>query len=263
LVASGTALADGRNEFIDYLPLVTGSYRARLSSESDTIGEYVLSVTGNSFIPPPFQVTTTNPPDGAILGAAPTTFTVDFNDVYLGVSVQASDLKINGADAVGVTLVDGDTVSFTLPGGIGEGTHSVTIAAGAIQDLQGTPLNAFSATFVADLTPPRVTATSIAPNGSADPGSLTYEVTFSKPIKVSNIAANDFSLQGNLRAANYFADADRGNHRRRQFHRRSWQCPGRRIHRHVPLRRRHGRWELCHRLQPGCGHRGLSHAPNS
>lgn len=43
LVATGGALSDGRNEAIQYLPLVAGVYRVRVTSEGGTAGEYVLS----------------------------------------------------------------------------------------------------------------------------------------------------------------------------------------------------------------------------
>src|SRR5262249_21562015 len=151
---------------------------------SPTTGEYVLTVSGNTVTLPPFLVTTTNPPDGAFLRIAPATMTVDFNDVVLQTSVQASDLKVDGINATGFTVVDADTVTFNLPGGLTEGTHTVTIAGGDMLDVQGTPLSAFSSAFTLDLTAPRVTATSIPPGGVLAPGSLTYQVTFSEPIKV-------------------------------------------------------------------------------
>jgi hypothetical protein len=43
LVASGTVAGDGRNEFIDYAPLVTGNYRVRVTAEGGTSGEYLLA----------------------------------------------------------------------------------------------------------------------------------------------------------------------------------------------------------------------------
>jgi RTX calcium-binding nonapeptide repeat (4 copies) len=43
LVALGVPLADGRNEFIQYQPLVTGLYRARVTAEGSAAGEYFLS----------------------------------------------------------------------------------------------------------------------------------------------------------------------------------------------------------------------------
>jgi hypothetical protein len=43
LVASGTPMADGRNEFIQYTPLTTGAYRVRVTGEGNTVGEYFLT----------------------------------------------------------------------------------------------------------------------------------------------------------------------------------------------------------------------------
>ena len=46
LVATGTALADGRNEILSYTALVNGTYLGRVTGESGTTGEYVLQVQG-------------------------------------------------------------------------------------------------------------------------------------------------------------------------------------------------------------------------
>ena len=54
LVASGIVTGDGRNEFIDYTPLVTGDYRIRITAEGAASGEYFLSTN--------FTPTPNNPP---------------------------------------------------------------------------------------------------------------------------------------------------------------------------------------------------------
>src|SRR5262249_49486332 len=158
----------------------TGLYRVRVVGEGTSKGEYVLSVNGNTGTAQlPFQVTTTNPANGATVLSAPM-MTVDFNDAYLATSVQAADLVIDGTlTATAVTFVDGDTVSFTLPA-LANGLHTVTIAAGAIADVQNTPLTVFTSSFTIDSVAPRVTATSVAPNAVLTPGTLTYTVTFSE-----------------------------------------------------------------------------------
>jgi hypothetical protein len=99
-VATGVALADGRNEFIQYLPPTTGTYVVHVTGENGTAGEYFL---------------TTN-----------------------------------------------------------------------------------------DVTAPRVVATSLAPNAVVLPGTLTYQVTFSEPMRSSNLTSDDFTLRGNFRSVNYF-----------------------------------------------------------
>ncbi len=58
LVASGVALPDGRNEFLQYQPLVAGTYRVHVSGEAGTTGEYFLS---KNFAPTVTNVSATSP----------------------------------------------------------------------------------------------------------------------------------------------------------------------------------------------------------
>jgi len=52
LVATGTLLPDGRNEFINYQPLTTGTYRIRVTAKNQTTGEYFLAATDSLSLPP-------------------------------------------------------------------------------------------------------------------------------------------------------------------------------------------------------------------
>ena len=69
-VATGTVLADGRNESIQYQPTVPGIYRVRVSEEGNTSGEYFLSLNGNLGTAAPFKVAAINPADGQQLSTA-------------------------------------------------------------------------------------------------------------------------------------------------------------------------------------------------
>src|SRR5262249_22916902 len=173
-VASDDNSLDGRNALVTFTATAAGTYYVEVSASTatptPTTGEYVLTVSGNTVTPPPFQVTATNPANGAVLLTPPTTYTVDFNDVVLQTSLQASDLRVDGNNATSVSFLDGDTAVFTLPA-LGAGTHTVTVAAGALSDVQNTPVHAFTATFFLDNIPPRGTATSIAPNPLVSPRS--------------------------------------------------------------------------------------------
>ena len=100
VVATGTALADGRNERISYQALVTGTYRLRVSSEGSTGGEYYIS---RNVAPVLADVTVTSP--------------VDEGDV---------------ATLTG-TVVDPDTLdshTVVINWGPGEGTTILELAAG-------------------------------------------------------------------------------------------------------------------------------------
>jgi hypothetical protein len=198
--------ADGRNALLSLLAPATGVYYIEVSASpaGTSSGEYVLSISGNTPTVDPFQVAAINPADGASLLFAPTTITVDFNDSLYLPSVDASDLLVDGfSTATGVTQIDGDTLEFTIPGGLAEGAHTLSFAAGSILDVQQTPVDAFSSSFNLDATAPRVTATSLAPGAVVAPGSLSYQVTFSEPMKASNLSADDFSLHGNILGGYY------------------------------------------------------------
>ena len=78
-------------------------------------------------------------------------------------------------------MVDGDTAIFGITQTLTDGNHTVTIAAGAIDDVQDTPIEAFTATFYNDVTAPRVVASSIQEGQTDIPaGDLVYTVTFSE-----------------------------------------------------------------------------------
>src|SRR5262249_30553395 len=93
----------------------------------------------------------------------------------------------------------GNTVTFGLLGGLSEGTHVLHIAAGAVRDVEGSAVQEFSSTFILDLTPPRVVASSVQQGDVISLGSgapFTYTVTFSKPMKASSLSASAFTLVG-------------------------------------------------------------------
>ena len=136
LVASNdNGAADGVNASLSYrVPAGKGgtyyiAVDASPATATPTTGEYYLSVNGAKSGLPPFQVAATDVPDGSRFRVQPASIRVDFNDVLLLTTLQASDLKVDGVSATGMTVVDGDTVIFTLPGGLTEGSRSVTIAA--------------------------------------------------------------------------------------------------------------------------------------
>lgn len=144
LVASDdNSAADGRNAQFLYHATVAGAYYLRVRAAAGS-GEYIVQALGAEPGYPPFAVTTTNPVDGALQTSPPTQLQVNFNDVVLQSTLDASDLTINGFPATGVTVIDGDSVSFTLPGSLGNGVHALSIASGAVHDIQGTPLAPFS-----------------------------------------------------------------------------------------------------------------------
>lgn len=72
----------------------------------------------------------------------------DFNQPVNAASVQASDLQLDGSTpATSFNVVDADTIEFIFPTLIA-GSHSASLAAGAISDTIGTGLDPFTKSFV-------------------------------------------------------------------------------------------------------------------
>src|SRR5205823_1031169 len=93
LVASGTTLADLRNESIQYQPLVTGTYRVRVSGEFGTSGEYFL--TANDLKSP--RVIATSIAPGAVLTPTGTlTYTVTFSEPMNVANLSSDDFSLRG-----------------------------------------------------------------------------------------------------------------------------------------------------------------------
>ena len=145
----------------------------------------------------------TGPADGSRVHGPLIEYAIDFNDLVLLTSLQAKDVTFDGIAATAVTIVDADTAIFTVPDLVVEGTITVAIAAGAISDIQGTPIDAFTATYYNDVTPPRVVASSIQEGQTDIPvGDLMYTVEFSEAMNPAGPIA--FLVQGQYRNAVYF-----------------------------------------------------------
>ena len=141
LVATATGNApDGRNDVIDWTALTPGSYRVQILGSSKTnLGEYTISIQGATGGLAPFTVTSTNPAAGSDIGYQVSTMDVSFSSSVLLSSVSDSDFTIDGNDATGFSVVNGDTVGFTFPT-TANGVHNVSIS--GVENLQGTVAHA-------------------------------------------------------------------------------------------------------------------------
>ncbi len=86
------------------------------------------------------------------------------------------------------------TRKFDLPAGTGDGMYTLRVAAGAIRDVQGRPVEALTATFTLDSTPPTVVATTPADGAPVDHGHVVATVTFSEPLDAAALDEGDFQL---------------------------------------------------------------------
>ena len=151
--------ADGRNSLLSYTAAASGQYVVEVSGAGGSAGDYVLHVEGaTGENPPVFDVTATNPANGAVLTTAPTAITVDFNRPVVLSSLDASDLTVDGVAASGFSVVNSTTVTFNLPGELSDGTHTVALAAGSVIDIYGVPLQAYTGHFNQDALPPRTSS---------------------------------------------------------------------------------------------------------
>ncbi len=119
-------------------------------------------------------------------------------------------------DAAGTWPLVGIVELPTLPAGwlvATDGAYDVRIAAGAVNDVQGTPVQAVASQFILDLTPPRVIASSVQEGdilpieASQSTLSLAYQVTFSEPINAANLDYSDGSLFGVYEGVTYYPDS--------------------------------------------------------
>lgn len=186
---------DGRNVMLAHMAGLTGTYSVRVLSATGTSGEVALRIEGNTGAAPLFAVASTDPADEDRFAVAPTSFTVTFSNQVLLTSLERADLKINGADAVGLTVLNSNTVHFDLPALV-EGPYVVTIAAGSIQSLSGQPLEAFSSQFVVDQTGPRIASLSVQEGDVLNSGDLSIEVLFDESLSTQDLDDGDFELFG-------------------------------------------------------------------
>ncbi|MCC6473479.1 MAG: Ig-like domain-containing protein, partial [Burkholderiales bacterium] len=188
---------DGRNALFTFTADQSGSYQVVVWSAGDLHGDYVLSVTGTTGAPAVFRVTQSDPGDGVPLPVYPGSYTVELSEQALLTSVDSSDLTVDGAPAEWVQFVDGDTLEF----GIGnanlgiEHIYDVQIAAGAISSLSGKPLDAYSAAFSIDKTPPRVTSISVAGGDVVGADPMTVTVEFSEAMDRSTLGLTDVGIE--------------------------------------------------------------------
>ena len=188
--------ADGRNALLHYTAAASGQYVVRVVGAGGTTGEYLLNVAGATGAAPAFNVASITPANGSLLSAFPLTMTVDFSGSVLLSSLAASDLTVDGVPATGFSVVDYNTVAFNLPAMQGDDTYTVSLPAGAVSDIQGTPLQAYTEQFTVDSTPPRVISSSIQEGDALTTIGATYIVQFSKSMLTANLDASDITLQG-------------------------------------------------------------------
>ncbi len=165
---------DGRNAIVTHTAAIPGIYTVAVSTDATSGGEYVLDVAGHVPMLPAFEVAATDPPDGAALRLDdPLRVNVDFNDLVLLDSLDASDLTLDGVPAAAVTVVDGTSAVFEFPAGLSQSEGRLAMAAGAVLDLQGTPVEPLASTLWGFRSPLLVSTADDHQNGDYGFGNLS------------------------------------------------------------------------------------------
>ncbi|MBN2294566.1 MAG: pre-peptidase C-terminal domain-containing protein [Pirellulales bacterium] len=200
LLTSDDNTVYGRNALISHSAETSGRYWIRVDASPlypNSTGQYFLRVLEPEGPSAPLSISSTSLPDGTQRSETITSVMVVFSDQLLLSTLDASALTIDGTiEAAGYTVLNGNTVHFDLPVDIGEGSHTLEIAAGSIYDIQGTPVTAYTSSFEIDTSPPRIVESSIQQGDLLLAGQLVYQATFDQSLRVENLDPTDVLLVG-------------------------------------------------------------------
>jgi subtilisin family serine protease len=144
-------------------------------------------------------VLSTSPAGGSlVVGTAPTDFVVNFSRDYLPGTIAASDFAVNGIPASSFTLLDDNSITFHYAASPAvQGLNTMAVAAGALTDLDGNPVAAFSDQFRFDAVLLQVVATNPPPSGVLPlPAPFSLDVHFNEPLDPGTVQSADLVLGG-------------------------------------------------------------------
>lgn len=212
LASNDNGGADGRNAKLSYtvpgLPrgireIVASTTGARFylevasgASNGISHGEYILSAKTATTVPSLYEVQRIEPTNGQRIRGPLSEVRIDFDDVFLVSTLQASDMRVDGIAASTVRIIDGDSVVFGFEQEFEHGHHVVRLEKGALLDVQGAQLQGFASAFFVDSTPPIVLSTSPNLNDVVAEGPQTITVTFSESMDTLPVDIFDLPLYG-------------------------------------------------------------------
>lgn len=205
LLAADDNTVYGRNALVSHAAELSGRYWIRVDASplySSSTGEYFLCVLGPNGLAAPLSVSSAVLSGGlARDDQQPTSVTIEFSDQILLSTLDASDLIIDSdsdsnIEAVDFTVLNGNTISFEFYDDIDEGSHTLELAAGAVQDIQGTPVTAYASTFEKDISPPSIVGSSIQQGDLLPAGQLIYTVVFDQSLRFEELDTTDVVLTG-------------------------------------------------------------------
>ena len=191
LVATdNNSAVDGHNALLNYTAVLAGAYTVRVRGTNG--GAYQLTVNGstaNNLRQP--EIVAVTPENGSPLAEAPDSLTLIFSESIRSDSIQLSDLIFStpGVTVTGVTQIDGHTLRFDLSIPDASGLYEYSLAAGAVQDLQGQGNVAFAGSLFVDRLGPMVTSTNPAFQASAPFTEVTF--TFNEAVDRDTVSTAD------------------------------------------------------------------------
>ncbi len=181
LVASNLNAGLASSVVLNYTALLTGNYRVQIVGANDSLGEYILQVKGSAHAAA--AVRRVFDFAGERLVRAPVhDGHDDLQSRDLPAESRGDDLLINGVPATDFTVVNANTVTWTLPSSAFiPGYHikqNITFNKNALFDVSNTGLSSFSAAIYTNTVPPAVVKSSITEGEVLPAGSLSEVVTF-------------------------------------------------------------------------------------
>jgi hypothetical protein len=154
-------------EGVQTIAIAAGAF----TRQSDAAAVVASSITFR-YDPQPLAVVATTPADSTLVTLPVTTLTVNFNEPITPGSADTGDLTLSQGTVTAAAVQPGNqAVKYTLSGLTAEAALGITMAAGALTDVNGNPSLAYSGTLQLDITTAAATVPLLA-----DPllGSLIY-----------------------------------------------------------------------------------------
>ncbi len=192
---AGTVLASSTTGTLSYTAAVTGTLRLNLSADSGAGGVILRAAGSTAAAATGFGVRSTSIDSLTQATAFPGYVEVEFEEPVLLTGLSADALTVGGTAAASFELLSATRVRFFIGNTYdGDGSYTASLADGALTDIHGNALEAWSHSFLVDETLPVVTATSIARHGSIDGSPTTLSITFSEPLDTTYLDQYDSYL---------------------------------------------------------------------
>jgi subtilisin family serine protease len=145
-------------------------------SDHDSIGRFSATFYYDTL---PLQIAATSPAQGTVVTLPLSTLRIDFNEPIWASSVDVGDLLLSQGRVASATVVDADSVVYTLSGVVEDSQFTVRIPAAALYDQYGTPIQPYEGVWYLDGS---ADSLSVAFAAMAPAGSLIYQARADRDI---------------------------------------------------------------------------------